>query len=51
MVKMSLNAKERTREDWVALLTEADAHFKIASIVSPPHCVHSIIEVTWNGDD
>ncbi|KAK6067448.1 O-methyltransferase [Seiridium cupressi] len=49
-VKMGVNAKERTQEDWTKLLADADRGFKLASIVTPAHCVHSIIEVVWQGD-
>ncbi|KAI5862348.1 S-adenosyl-L-methionine-dependent methyltransferase [Durotheca rogersii] len=49
-VKMGLNAKERTREDWTALLSAADERFEIKSIVTPPQSVHSILEVVWRGD-
>ncbi|KAI1413416.1 S-adenosyl-L-methionine-dependent methyltransferase [Hypoxylon sp. FL1857] len=48
-VKMGLNAKERTKEDWLALLSTADGRFEIKSIITPPQSVHSIIEVVWNG--
>ncbi|OTA55081.1 S-adenosyl-L-methionine-dependent methyltransferase [Hypoxylon sp. EC38] len=48
-VKMGLNAKERTKEDWMALLSAADERFEIKSIITPPQSVHSIIEVTWKG--
>ncbi|GAP85193.1 putative S-adenosyl-L-methionine-dependent methyltransferase [Rosellinia necatrix] len=49
MVKMGLNAKERTEEEWKSLLAGADKRFKIQSIVSPPCAIHSVIEVTWQG--
>ncbi|KAI1139191.1 S-adenosyl-L-methionine-dependent methyltransferase [Hypoxylon sp. FL0543] len=48
-VKMGLNAKERTKEDWMALLSTADERFEITSIVTPPQSVHSILEVVWKG--
>lgn len=47
MVKMGLNSRERTREEWSELLSRADKRFKIESIISPPYSVHSIIEVVW----
>ncbi|RYP10033.1 hypothetical protein DL765_008232 [Monosporascus sp. GIB2] len=49
MVKMGLNAKERTRGEWEVLLKSADARFRIESIITPPYSVHSIIEVVWQG--
>ncbi|KAI1178068.1 S-adenosyl-L-methionine-dependent methyltransferase [Nemania sp. FL0916] len=49
MVKMGLNAKERTEDEWNLLLTTADERFKIQSITTPPRAVHSIIEVVWQG--
>ncbi|KAK8040179.1 hypothetical protein PG993_008590 [Apiospora rasikravindrae] len=49
MVKMSMNARERTREEWYHLFAEADPRFHIQSIISPPLAVHSIIEVVWQG--
>ncbi|OTA83399.1 hypothetical protein M434DRAFT_378393 [Hypoxylon sp. CO27-5] len=49
-VKMGLNAKERTKEDWTALLSTADKRFEIKSIISPPQSVHSVLEIVWNGN-
>ncbi|KAI0832155.1 S-adenosyl-L-methionine-dependent methyltransferase [Hypoxylon sp. FL0890] len=48
-VKMGLNAKERTKEDWTALLSTADERFEIRSVITPPQSVHSILEVVWKG--
>ncbi|KUI73939.1 Sterigmatocystin 8-O-methyltransferase [Cytospora mali] len=48
-VKMAMNAKERTREEWAELLSTADQRFHIESIVTPRQAVHSVIEVTWRG--
>lgn len=42
------NSKERTRDDWVALLNQADSRFKLKSIVTPPHASLSVIEVVWD---
>ncbi|KAI0468872.1 S-adenosyl-L-methionine-dependent methyltransferase [Xylaria cf. heliscus] len=50
MVKMGLNSKERTRDEWAALLSSADARFKIESVTTPPCSVHSIIRVIWPGE-
>ncbi|XDG05314.1 hypothetical protein ABKA04_004929 [Annulohypoxylon sp. FPYF3050] len=47
IVKMGLNSKERTREEWSELLSRADKRFNIESIISPPYSVYSIIEVVW----
>ncbi|RYP52211.1 hypothetical protein DL770_011021 [Monosporascus sp. CRB-9-2] len=49
MVKMALNARERTRKEWEALLAAADSGFVIESVVSPSHSAHSIIEIVWKG--
>lgn len=49
MVKMALNAKERSYAEWAALLSEADPRFAIKSVVAPPQSVHSVIEVVWDG--
>ncbi|KAI0886388.1 S-adenosyl-L-methionine-dependent methyltransferase [Annulohypoxylon maeteangense] len=49
MVKMALNAKERTKREWEELLLAADEGFRIASIVSPANSAHSIIEIVWEG--
>ena len=49
MVKMALNAKERTHAEWLALLSTADSRFEVKSIVTTPQSVHSIIEVVWSG--
>ncbi|KAI1735296.1 S-adenosyl-L-methionine-dependent methyltransferase [Xylaria scruposa] len=51
MVKMGLNAKERTRDEWAALLSNADIRFKIDSVITPPCSVHSIIRVIWEGTE
>lgn len=50
MVKMALNAKERTRAEWLDLLSAADSRFAIKSIVTPPQSIHSVIEVVWDGN-
>ncbi|KAK8062515.1 hypothetical protein PG997_014612 [Apiospora hydei] len=47
MVKMGVNAQERTTQEWANLLSEANRGYKINSIVSPQSSVHSIIEVVW----
>ncbi|ROV92194.1 hypothetical protein VMCG_09278 [Cytospora schulzeri] len=49
-VKMAMNAKERTREEWEELLSTADQRFQIESIVMPKQSVHSVIEVLWRGN-
>ncbi|KAI8949865.1 S-adenosyl-L-methionine-dependent methyltransferase [Xylaria longipes] len=43
------NSKERTRDDWIALLNQADSRFKLKSIVTPPHASLSVIEIVWDG--
>ncbi|KAH8202532.1 hypothetical protein TruAng_003340 [Truncatella angustata] len=48
---MCANAKERSRDDWVALLAAADERFEIESISIPPHSALSIINVLWRGDE
>lgn len=49
MVKMALNARERTREEWEDLLAAADKGFKLESIISPPYSALSIIQIIWMG--
>jgi hypothetical protein len=49
-VKMGLNAKERTRQDWENLLANADPRFELESIITPPQSVLSIIQVIWGGE-
>ena len=46
---MGLNAKERTRLDWEALLKEADTRFALEDIVTPAQSVLSIIQIVWRG--
>lgn len=46
---MGMNSAERTKEDWIALLSTADERFVIQSIVMLPQSVYSIIEVVWQG--
>ncbi|KAI0014533.1 S-adenosyl-L-methionine-dependent methyltransferase [Xylariomycetidae sp. FL0641] len=48
-MQLGANAKERSRDDWAALLAEADGRFKLVSIVSPKNSALSIIEVAWTG--
>ncbi|KAI1323637.1 S-adenosyl-L-methionine-dependent methyltransferase [Xylariaceae sp. FL0255] len=48
-MQVCANAKERSREDWARVLTEADERFEIISIVTPRHSALSLIEVLWNG--
>ncbi|KAI0123461.1 S-adenosyl-L-methionine-dependent methyltransferase [Xylariales sp. AK1849] len=50
IMQMCANAKERSRDDWVALLAAADKRFQIVSVTTPPHSALSIIEVIWTGD-
>lgn len=41
------NGQERTQNDWVALLRDADPQFKLTRVVKPPKSYLAIIEVTW----
>lgn len=50
-MQICANAKERSRDDWVALLNAADERFEIESITTPEHSALSIIEVIWKGGD
>ncbi|KAF4219055.1 hypothetical protein CNMCM5878_003910 [Aspergillus fumigatiaffinis] len=43
------NARERTSDDWTALLKAADSRFQITAIQKPVDSVLSVIEVTLNG--
>ncbi|KAI0179266.1 S-adenosyl-L-methionine-dependent methyltransferase [Hypoxylon sp. FL1284] len=49
LVKLGLNAKERTLEEWTAIVAKADARFEVTSVVSPSHSMYSTIEITWGG--
>ncbi|KAI1860016.1 uncharacterized protein JN550_011700 [Neoarthrinium moseri] len=51
LMHLCANAKERSRDDWVALFALADQRFRIKSITTPPHSALSIIEVTWDEKD
>lgn len=51
MMQMCANAKERSHDDWSALLAAVDERFEILSITTPKHSALSIIEVIWRGDD
>lgn len=48
-MQLCANAKERTRDDWAELLARANSHFKLSSVVTPPHSALSILEVMWTG--
>lgn len=48
-MQICANAKERSRDDWTALLALADERFEIESITTPPHSALSIIQVIWRG--
>ncbi|GAM41030.1 O-methyltransferase [Talaromyces pinophilus] len=44
-----LNSRERTAEDWSALLKGADERFQLTTIHQPPQSALAIVEVTWSG--
>lgn len=50
-MQMCANAKERSPDDWAALLALADRRFRISSIRTPPHSALSIIEVVWDSPE
>ena len=41
-----LNARERTRQDWIDLIQKADKRLVVTSVIQPPGSVPSVIEVT-----
>jgi hypothetical protein len=43
------NAKERTADDWIALLKGVDLRFELTSVVQPPGSYLAIVEATWQG--
>lgn len=47
MMQMCASAKERSHDDWIALLAMADPRFKIRSITTPRHSALSIIDIVW----
>lgn len=51
MMGMCANAKERSYDDWVALLAAADRRFQVRGVIRPPHAILSIIEVVWTGGE
>ncbi|KAI1809746.1 S-adenosyl-L-methionine-dependent methyltransferase [Poronia punctata] len=48
MVKMALNARERTKEDWERLVRDVDPGLEIKSISSTALSAHGIIEIVKN---
>lgn len=46
-MKVGFNGKERSRRGWESVLVEADARFRIASIVQPEGATDSIIEIVF----
>ena len=49
LMKLSCNAKNRTRQEWYDLFARADEKFKVVSIETPPQAALAIIEVIWEG--
>ncbi|KAI1150661.1 S-adenosyl-L-methionine-dependent methyltransferase [Nemania diffusa] len=47
LMKVGFNGKERSRRGWESVLVEADARFRIASIVQPEGATDSIIEIVF----
>ena len=49
MLMMTLcNARERDREDWVALFRAVSDHFRVTSAFTPEGSSLGIIEAVWN---
>lgn len=44
------NAYQRDEEEWVALLGQADARFKLRGHSRPVGAAQSIIDVVWESD-
>ncbi|KAA8648044.1 hypothetical protein EYZ11_006105 [Aspergillus tanneri] len=43
------NSQERTRDDWNALLQEADSRFKLTRVCKSPKSYLAVLEVIWDG--
>ncbi|KAH8694169.1 O-methyltransferase-domain-containing protein [Talaromyces proteolyticus] len=43
------NARERTAQEWSALLKRADGRFQLTRVHQPPRSVLAVVEVTWDG--
>jgi hypothetical protein len=50
-MQMCANAKERSADDWAALMALADERFRIKSITTPPNSALSIIEIVWDSPE
>lgn len=44
------NARERTADEWRALLADADPRFRMKGVVQPEGSALAIIEVVWDED-
>ena len=44
------NGKEREKQDWIDLITEADPNFHIRAFAEPLGSNLGIIDVQWQGD-
>ncbi|RDW73635.1 hypothetical protein BP5796_07077 [Coleophoma crateriformis] len=49
MMHLLFNAKERSRDDWIALFAAADPRFHVESFTVVPPAVLSTIVVVWTG--
>jgi hypothetical protein len=45
------NARERTVNEWRALVTEADTRFQLKQVIQPKGSTLAIMEVVWGGGD
>ena len=43
-----LNSRERSAEEWKAMIEGADLGFKVSSIIQPTLANMAIIEVVWS---
>ena len=49
MMHQLFNAKERSKEEWIALFAAADPRFKVESFILIPPAIISTITAVWTG--
>ncbi|KAI0139823.1 sterigmatocystin 8-O-methyltransferase [Xylariaceae sp. FL1272] len=43
-----LNARERTHDEWKALLASADSRFDLKELIQPPDSAMALLDIRWN---
>ncbi|KAK4185143.1 O-methyltransferase-domain-containing protein [Podospora australis] len=50
IVKITVNAREREADDWIALFARADSRYKVNRIWRPKGSVLALVEAEWMGE-